>query len=133
MPDADQVDQPNQIDPPEEPDETQGPEPDPNRLFKGDRKDYETHTLIVLDATEILPAHAHEENESVHKRYCHSIETTIRAISSFRIVKIRTNPDATEADFKQVIENLLAQKTKKDFLMWYYHGSAGGVDRNYKL
>lgn len=137
MPDADDLNQivnqgigPGQDDEPEELEEPE--EPDPNDLHKDDVKKYDTETLVILDATESEPIFVHDVDEPLHKRICRHMEITAREITDFRIVKICLGPNTSEADFVQTIDNLFAGKTKKDLFIFHYHGSAGGVDTNYK-
>ena len=155
MPDADPLDQLSQADElqhpdsgepgtssePSEPgnanessnsDEPDPPEPDPNDLYKDDVKVYDSTTLVILDATESLPVYQHEQNDSIHKRACHTMEITFREISDFGIEKIHLPQNANEADFLEAIDEILEGKTERDLLIFHYHGSAGGVEHNYK-
>lgn len=156
MPDADSVDQMSQADeldqsdhssedrtpePSAEPDtdsdtsisdEDDPPQPDPNDLYKDDVKIYDSTTLVIVDAAEPGAAFGHDDGESIHKHACRTIETTFRDISTFGIEKICLPQNSSEADFFAAIDGILQGKTKKDLLIFHYHGSAGGVEHNYR-
>lgn len=107
-------------------------ERDPNDLRKGDEKEYPTKTCVILDAPEWAPVYTHVDNESLHKRICRELEIFARDNTDFEVVKICLDPNGSEADFLQSIYNVMAGKTKRDLIIFHYHGSAGGVDEHYK-
>lgn len=131
MPNVDDLDQ--VLDQDQQPEEPQPPAPDPNNVYAGDLKRYLRQYFVILDATEENDVFFHEQDESVHKRNCHMMEITMRRRSSLEIRKIRLPPGATEADFQQAIDSFLGQLTKNDLVVWYYHGSAGGTERTWKM
>ena len=122
----------NDIDDQGEGEEDEPQQPDPNDLYKGDTKKYDSGTFVVVDATEQGPVYAHEENESAHKRNAHLIEMAMREFTDFSIRKICLPPGSTGEEFKAAVDGILVGKTKKDLVIWHYHGNAGGVETNYR-